>query len=200
MAKITLIHDDAHNHAINADMIVTDPPFEMDGAELHNIISRYNAPHLLLICSMRQLIDFAKSTDYKLGFDFVLDLVAPKQSKSQKQPHYLHAHAVYFYKSKSAFNRQRGTRSDVFKKGYCPTIVRANRERNSEHGHAKNEQAIKDLLSFFEVESVVDMFAGSGTVGLACAELDLDCTLIERDADNFAQIKQTFRFLGLYNE
>lgn len=196
MAKITLINDDASNYSIKADMIVTDPPFELSGQQIHEIISKYNAPNLLLICSLRQLIEFASLTDYKLGFDFVLDLVAPKQSKSQRQPNYIHAHAVYFYKSKSTFNRQHGERSDTFTKGYCPTIIRANRERNGEHGMAKNEQAIQDMLSFFEINSVIDMFAGSGTTGLACYELDLDCTLIEKDIEHFEQMQQTFKFLG----
>ena len=196
MAKITLINDDANNHSLTADMIVTDPPFELSGQQIHEIISKYNAPNLLLICSLRQLIEFASLTDYKLGFDFVLDLVAPKQSKSQRQPNYIHAHAVYFYKSKSTFNRQHGERSDTFTKGYCPTIIRANRERNGEHGMAKNEQAIQDMLSFFEINSVIDMFAGSGTTGLACYELDLDCTLIEKDIEHFEQMQQTFKFLG----
>ena len=196
MAKITLINDDASNYSIKADMIVTDPPFELSGQQIHEIISKYNAPNLLLICSLRQLIEFASLTDYKLGFDFVLDLVTPKQSKSQRQPNYIHAHAVYFYKSKSVFNRKHGERSDVFTKGYCPTIIRANRERNGEHGMAKNEQAIQDMLSFFEVTSVVDMFAGSGTTGLACYELGLDCTLIEKDVEYFEQMQQTFKFLG----
>lgn len=196
MAKITLINDDASNHSLTADMIVTDPPFELSGQQIHEIISKYNAPNLLLICSLRQLIEFASLTDYKLGFDFVLDLVAPKQSKSQRQPNYIHAHAVYFYKSKSTFNRQHGERSDTFTKGYCPTIIQANRERNGEHGMAKNEQAIQDMLSFFEINSVIDMFAGSGTTGLACYELDLDCTLIEKDIEHFEQMQQTFKFLG----
>lgn len=196
MAKITILNDDAVNHRLTADMIVTDPPFEMGGKQINDIISQYQASHLLLICSLRQLIQFAQVTDYKMGFDFVLDLVAPKQSKSQRQPNYIHAHAVYFNKGKSAFHRQHGERSDVFTKGYCPTIIRANRERNSEHGMAKNETAIKDMLSFFEVESVIDMFAGSGTTGLACLELDLDCTLIEKDTEHFNQMKQTFEFIG----
>lgn len=197
MAKITLIHDDARNQHIAADMIVTDPPFEMNGQELHDIISRYSAEHLLLICSLRQLVEFCQKTDYKMGFDFVLDLVAPKQSKSQKQPNYIHAHAVYFYKRKSAFNRKHGVRSDVFTQGYCPTIIRANSERRGEHGQAKNETAIKDLISFFEISSVVDMFAGSGTTGMACMELDIDCTLIEQDISNFQNLSKKFQFLGI---
>ena len=197
MAKITILNDDAVNHRLTADMIVTDPPFEMSGKQINDIISQYNSNHLLLICSLRQLIEFAQATDYKMGFDFVLDFVAPKQSKSQQQPNYIHAHAVYFYKSKSVFNRRHGERSDVFTKGYCPTIIKASRERNNEHGMAKNVTAIKDMLSFFDIESVIDMFCGSGTTGLACLELDIDCTLIEKDPEHFSKMKQTFEFLGV---
>lgn len=196
MAKITLINDDASNHSLTADMIVTDPPFEMSGQQLHDIISQYNAPNLLLICSLRQLVEFANITDYKLGFDFVIDLVAPKQSKSKFQPNYIHAHAVYFYKNKSVFNRHKGERSDVFTTGYCPTIFRGSRERNEQHGMAKNETAIRDMLTFFDVSSVVDMFAGSGTVGLACHDLMINCTLIEKDLKNFEIMQQNVEFLG----
>lgn len=197
MAQIKIIHGNAQDFEIAADMIVTDPPFELNGWQLNEIIKQYEAPHLLLICSMHQLIEFSKHTDYKMGFDFVLDLVAPKQAKSQKQPNYIHAHAVYFYKKKSAFHRQHGERSDVFTKGYCPTIIRANSERRNQHGQAKNETAIKDMLSFFDVHSVVDMFAGSGTTGLACLELGIACTLIEKDETHFKNMRQTFEFLGV---
>lgn len=197
MPKIKLIHADATAQTIKAEMIVTDPPFDLRGEELYNIIKNYDAEHLLLICSMRQLISFAQVTDFKMGFDFVLDLVAPKQSKSLHQPNYIHAHVVYFYKHKTAFNRKNGERTDVFTKGYCPTIVRASRERNDESGYAKNQQALTDILSFFKIDSVVDMFAGSGTTGLACNELGIQCTLIEKDLQTFEKMRQKFKFLGL---
>lgn len=198
MATIKLIHGDAANHTISADMLLTDPPFEMGGKELASIISKYDSRHLLLICTMRQLLDFSQHTDLKFNLDFVFDLVAPKQSKSSKQPNYRHVHAVYFTRqgAKSVFDRKRGTRSDVFTVGYMPTIFTAPRERSGVHGHAKNEQAIRDLLSYFDVRSVVDPFAGSGTTGLACMELGIDCTLIERDQGLYDNLKTTFRFLG----
>lgn len=195
---IQIIHADAATQSVRADMIVTDPPFEMDGEKLSNVLSKYYADHLILICSMRQLLDYSKhQTAYKFGFDMVLDIVAPKQSKSQQQPNYTHAHAVYFYRKKSAFNRKLGRRFDVFTDGYFPTIVRAPRERNDEHGHAKSVAALQSILSFFDVKSVVDPFAGSGTTGLACAELGLDCTMIEQSAAHVKSMQKTFRFLGL---
>lgn len=196
---IQLICGDATDYQLKADLIVTDPPFEMCGKQLAGIIGQYHADHLLLICSMRQLLEFSQHTDFKLNFDLVIDLVAPKQSKSLLQPNYIHAHAVYMTRNrvKSRFNRKSGQRSDVFTKGYFPTIIRANRERSDEHGHAKNQQAIQDMLNCFDVESVIDMFAGSGTTGLACLELDIDCILIEKNDARFQDMQQTFEFLGI---
>ena len=170
----------------------------MKGEQLANIISQYQSDHLLMLCSMHQLLDFSKHSDFKLNFDLVIDIVAPKQSKSVHQPFYTHIHAVYMTrnKAKTRFNRKHGERSDVFTEGYFPSIIRANRERSEEHGHAKNQQAIQDVLSFFDVQTVVDMFAGSGTTGLACLELGIDCILIEKSKEHYENAKQTFEFLG----
>lgn len=196
---IKLIHGDASDFNLKADLILTDPPFEMNGQQLANIIDQYQSDHLLMLCSMHQLLDFSKHSNFKLNFDLVIDIVSPKQSKSVHQPFYTHIHAVYMTrnKAKTRFNRKNGQRSDVFTKGYFPSIIRANRERSEEHGHAKNQQAIQDILSCFDVSTVIDMFAGSGTTGLACLELDIDCTLIEKDAEHFKNTKQTFKFLGV---
>lgn len=195
---IKLIHGNASDFNFEADLILTDPPFEMKGEQLANIISQYQSDHLLMLCSMHQLLDFSKHSDFKLNFDLVIDIVAPKQSKSVHQPFYTHIHAVYMTrnKAKTRFNRKHGERSDVFTAGYFPSIIRANRERSEEHGHAKNQQAIQDILSFFDVQTVVDMFAGSCTTGLACLELNLDCILIEKSKEHYENAKQTFEFLG----
>lgn len=196
---IKLINGDAKDFNIRADLICTDPPFEMGGEELAHIIEQYDSNHLLMLCSMHQLLDFYKYTDFKLNWDGVIDLVAPKQSKSVHQPNYIHANLVYMTRGrvKSLFNRKHGERSDVFTKGYFPSIIRASRERSQEHGHAKNQEAIQNVLSYFDFDSVVDMFAGSGTTGLACDELGINnITLIEKDKTNFDNMAQTFRFLG----
>ena len=195
---ITLINADSATQSISADLIMTDPPFEMSGKDLYNILINYNVDHLVLICSMRQLLEFSKLTDYRLNFDLVLDIASPKQSKSLHQPFYLHTNVVYFSRKgvKSAFNRKDCKRSDVFTDGYFPSIIRAPRERNDEHGHAKSEQALRDILMCFDVKSVADPFAGSGTTGLACLALGIDCTLVEKNLDFFNAMQKTFKFLG----
>ena len=50
MAKTTLIHGDAADYAhLSADIMLTDPPFEMSGEALAGIINRYPVQHLLLL-------------------------------------------------------------------------------------------------------------------------------------------------------
>ena len=128
--RITLIHGDAADHGRAADLILTDPPYEMPGSELARIIGGFDAPHLVLITTMRQLLDFLPRTDWRLNFDFVLDGVAPKKSKSLQQPNYTHQTGVYLTRPgvKSVFGRKLRQRSDVFEaNGYWPTIFHAPR-------------------------------------------------------------------------
>lgn len=200
MSKIKLIHGDALKHSVTADMILTDPPFDMSVSKLCNIILNQDSKHLLLITTMRQLLDLHPLLGWKLSFDFVLDSVAPKKSNSKQQPNYTHNTGVYLHHPdvKSLFNRKLRQRSDVFEgNGYWPTIFHAPRERAQVHGMAKNTDAITDLLGSFDVQSVVDPFAGSGTTGIAAFELDIDCTLIELSETNCSTIRQTFSFFGM---
>ncbi len=43
---IKLIHGNASDFNFEADLILTDPPFEMKGEQLANIISQYQSDHL----------------------------------------------------------------------------------------------------------------------------------------------------------
>lgn len=199
MASITLIHGDAAQHGGSADLILTDPPYDLPGRQLAAIIERYQAPHLVMLTTMRQLLEFMAVGGWQLNFDFVFDAVMPKQSRSRQQPNYMHQTGVYLTRPgvKSVFNRQRRQRSDVFEaNGYWPTIFHAPRENLRQHGMAKNTDSITDLLGSFEVASVLDPFAGSGTTGFAALELGLDCTLIDIEASSYEAMKQGFRFIG----
>ena len=196
--QLKLIEGDAGRFSCSADLIFTDPPYEMGGSELARILERYDSSHLVLITTMRQLVDFLAVTDWHLAFDFVLDGVAPKKSKANHQPNYLHQTGVYLTKpgEKSRFSRKLRQRSDVFvDNGYWPTIIRAPRD-NSRHGMGKNVDSITDILGSFDAESVIDPFAGGGSVGLAAFELDMDCTLIEMEHKNILSIQQLFKFMG----
>jgi len=195
---ITVINGNANDYAYSADMIFTDPPFDMSGKELNSIISKYNADHLLLVTIGKQYTEFCKLTDYEFVLDFIFDTVVPSKSKSKHQPHSNHNLIVYMRKKgvKSAFNRMIATRRDVATKGYFPTIFRASKNRMKEYGYAKNLTAITDLLSAFDVKSVIDMFAGTGTVAHACKELGKDCISIEQKRELTDQLYSEMSFFG----
>ncbi len=184
-------------------MILTDPPYDMPGRELAGILARYDAPHLVMLTTMRQFVEFVEATGpaWHLAFDFVVDGVAPKKSRSVMQPHYVHQTGVYMTRpgTKSAFDRRRRHRSDVFEaNGYWPTIMRAPRQAMQEHGMAKSLAAVTDILGSFDVASVIDPFAGRGTTALAAADLGhIDVTLVERDPAHIATIRKNLRFVGL---
>ncbi len=199
MPKLTLINSDASVCEITSDIIVTDPPYDMPATTLAHIIQRQDSRHLVLLTTMSQLIELYPLLGWKLAFDFVLDAVAPKKSRNDQQPNYIHHTGVYLHSpgEKSLFSRKRRQRSDVFEgNGYWPTIFHAPRERSQQHGMAKNTDAITDILGSFDVYSVTDLFAGSGTTGLAAFDLGIDCTLIEKDHYLCDNIASQFRFLG----
>ncbi len=198
--KICVLNSDAAIERIKCDLLVTDPPFDMGGEELASIINNQECDHLLLITTMKQLLSFCANSKWELSFDFVLDHVVPKKSKSFHQPNYIHSTCVYMTRNgaKSLFNRKRRERSDTFdKNGYWPTIIRAPRDRMQQLGYAKNTKALIDVIGCFDVKVIGDVFAGSGTTGLAAFELDLDCVLVELDNHLCDQIKQQFKFLGI---
>lgn len=98
---------------------------------------------------MKQAVELLKCSAWELNFDFVLDAVIPKKSKSIHQPNYTHATGVYLTRNnpKSLFSRKLRQRSDTFdNNGYWPSIIRAPRERLESHGMAKNQKAIEDIL------------------------------------------------------
>ena len=201
MSKITLLNDDARHVKASADLILTDPPYELDGFELAQIIDAFDCQHLVMLTTMKQLLAFAKHSQYTLSFDFVINAVVPKQAKSLHAPNYTHQTGVYMTKGKvkSRFNRKLRRRSDnADANGYWPTIFRAPRDRMQDHGLAKNLNAITDLLGSFEgINTVLDPFAGSGTTGLAALELGLDCTLVEREENHIELMLNQFAFLGV---
>lgn len=204
MAKITLINRDNNDVVFPvADIIFTDPPFELPGADLAKSLGRIESNHLVLITTMSQLLGFIQAApEWKLNFDFVIDGVAPKNSKSRQRPNYLHQTGVYMTKAraKTCFSRFARPRSDVAEaNGYWPTIFRAPRINRNSFGIGKNPDAMTDLLGSFEVKSVIDPYAGSGSTGIAAIELGMECLLVERDPETYKIMRKNLRFLASYD-
>lgn len=198
---ITLINDDARNVGGAFDMLFTDPPFNMSGIDLKRVIDGFSFDHLVLICSMRQVIEFAPLSNLDFCFDLVVSHITPKKSRSYAQPNYLHANIVYFKREgvQSAFDRRLVERHDHYsdkKTHYYPSIFHAPKN-DMQYKYKKNQAMINDLVGAFNVQTICDPFAGSGTTGFACLEHQKDCTLIEQNCDAFAIMKQQFSMLGV---
>lgn len=199
LTSVRIINASALDVKLEADLILTDPPFDMDGKTLAKALDNVKCDHLVLITTMKQLLGLIKSSDWELAFDFVIDAVVPKKSKSVRQPNYTHATGVYLTRNgaKSIFSRKLRQRSDTFdNNGYWPTVIRAPRERLAEHGMAKSLSAITDILGSFNARSVCDLFAGSGTTAMAAWELEMDSINVELSKEHCETIKNSFKFLG----
>lgn len=198
---ITLINDDAKKYGGSYDMIFTDPPFEMSGKELLEVLRCFDYQHLLLICSAHQMLDLYKLSDLDFAWQMVLDFKTPTKNRSYQLPHIHHANIAYFRKKgvKSAFDRRRVVRQDHYSDDsnhYYPSVFHAPKT-DMQYKYQKNQAMIDDLIGAFDVQTVCDPFAGSGTTGFACMEHRKDCTLIEKDIDAFKIMRDTFKLLGV---
>ena len=199
MANHKIILGDNSKQKEKADMILTDPVFELDGKVLADILSNYEADHLVLITSMRQLLSFVANSDWVFGFDWVMNSVVPDKAKSIRSANIIHNNCVYMRKKgvKSVFNRTLRMRSDCFKNnGYWPTILNAPADRLKEYHWAKNLNAVTDILGSFEAESVVDPFLGSGTTSMAAQTLGIDSIGVEILESAYTLSCNNIRFMG----
>ncbi|SUB38206.1 Adenine specific DNA methylase Mod [Pasteurella multocida] len=198
---IKLIHGDSSKVDIPAiDMIFTDPPFEMSGKDLLKVLSNFDYKHLVLICSMHQALDLYKLSDLDFAFQLVISHMTPTKNRSYQQPHIVHSNVIYFRKRgvKSAFDRRRVQRYDTYsdeKTAYFPSIFHAPKT-DLVYKYQKNQNMINDLIGSFDVESVLDPFAGSGTTLLACLEHKIKhVVMIEKDKEAFQIMKNQSKVL-----
>lgn len=203
---IKIIYGDAWNINLDkVDMIFTDPPFEMTGKQIAAILDNFSYDHLVLICSMHQAIEFAKHTDLEFGFDLVISHISPKKSKSYSVPNMVHSNILYFRKKnvKSAFDRRKITRNDVYsdeQNYYYPSIFHAPKT-NLAYKYQKNQQMINDVLGSFNVDSVLDIFAGSGTTALAAYENGIkNAVMIEKNKEAFDIMKAHCKLVINHND
>lgn len=188
---ITILNKDALLYNFGEhELIFTDPPYELSGSQLNKAFNNINSNHCVMLCTMRQLIELTKISEWELRFDFVWDFVAPKKSKQWSQPHYTHSTGVYLTRNndKSLFSRKNKT--------YFPTVIRANRQVRGEGNYTKNQESTTELLSMFNAQSVIDPFAGNGTTGFSAVELNKRVTLNDLSEKQYSFLKNAFSFFN----
>lgn len=200
---IYISNKDSSEINLDVDMILTDPPFEMSGAEILRVISGIKYDHLVLICSLHQALDFYKLSNLEFAFDLIIDHKVPRKSFSYCAPNFVHSNIVYFRKKgiKSAFDRRLVQRHDQYSddsNAYYPSIFTAPKV-GMKYKYQKNQLMINDLVGSFEVQSICDPFSGSGTTGLACVEHKKDAYLIEINNDAFTILENNLSLFADVN-
>ena len=152
---------------------------------------------------MHQAIVLYKVKDLEFSFDLVVSHITPKNSKNYAMPNMLHSKILYFKKPaiKSAFDRRKVQRNDVYSDEnnyYFPSIFHAPKTSLT-YKYQKNQNMVNDLIGSFDIKSVLDPFAGSGTTAYACAEHGIDAYCIEQNKLAFDIMKNNLRMLSIYN-
>ncbi|WP_080546128.1 DNA methyltransferase [Actinobacillus pleuropneumoniae] len=117
----------------------------------------------------------------------------------------VHSNILYFRKKnvKSAFDRRKITRNDVYsdeQNYYYPSIFHAPKT-NLTYKYQKNQQMINDVLGSFNVDSVLDIFAGSGTTALAAYENGIkNAVMIEKNKEAFEIMKAHCKLVINHND
>jgi 16S rRNA G966 N2-methylase RsmD len=165
-----------------ADMVFTDPPYQLDIEDVNCALILSKVSHIVLICTFKQAAELYSLRSFDFRFDFVINAHIPKSFMNQKQPYYTHQTGVYFSEKDADTifdcNNAIGVRSE---KAYWHTIIDAPRNTQDKHGHAKNIQGLIDVLSGFTAKTVIDMFSGSGSTLIACEKTGRRCYGMELD-------------------
>lgn len=93
------------------------------------------------------------------------------------------------------FTKDKDKKCDPFnflEQSEMKNVQEYNLKKESEHPTEKNRELVKKFvkISSNEGDLVLDCFAGSGTTGVACAELGRNCILIERDEKYFKMAQE----------
>ncbi len=201
---IYISNQDSREVKLNVDMVLTDPPFEMSGDEFLSVIDGINYNHLVLICSLHQALDIYRQSNLMFSFDLVIDQKTPTKTVTYKVPNKVHSNILYFRKRgvESAFDRRLVSRHDQYSEestGYYPSIFTAPKV-DMKYKYQKNQAMMNDLVGAFDVDSICDPFAGSGTTGIACLEHKKEAYLIEKNREAFNILKQNLSLFSNIKE
>jgi len=154
----------------NIDIIFTDPMYNDSPDFFIGSLYCINSNNILLMCTMKQAINLSTNSELKFRFDTVLYFRTPSSSMNKKVPYYNHKNIIYLTKNnETIFNcdNATGTFSD---RGFYPSVIEAKKNTQEVHGMTKPVDALVEILSGYKCKTVIDLFAGSGSILLACVK------------------------------
>lgn len=164
------------------DMVLTDPPFEMAANEVSEIIKKFSDTFVVSGCgkNYHQLC-----TLFKYHFEIISIRSKPQSMPHRRSPQILHwCNAFLTNNGDHCFDRD-------LKGSYFPSVMECKATKGN---YGKPLQWAVDILSACHATTIVDCFAGTGTVLIACEKLGKTCYTAEKDERLCELIKQRFLF------
>lgn len=164
------------------DMIFTDPPYEID-VDYASLALCVDNAHVFIFNNDRALVRQLNTSpfDFKKFFVFNHSACAIPQEGGNEcfLDHILISHEVVG-KPLVRFNKGKGLR----------TVIKGEYRRSKIHKHEKPAALLSDIITSYTDagHSVIDFFAGSGSLLSVCHQLKRICYSIELDPKNCQQI------------
>lgn len=144
-----------------------------------------------IFCDARMIYEF--ETVIKTHFDIKNRLIWLRKNMANGRvikSKFISSYEVIFYFGNKDLNLPEDWGSERFD-SFEYAVPQSNFSEGKFHPTQKPIELIKRLINVgsHEGESVLDCFAGSGTTGIACKELNRKCILIERESEYINTIK-----------
>jgi len=166
-----------------ADMVFTDPMYDDSPANFIAAIDAIDVDNILLMTTFKQSAEVLKSSTWRFKFDCVLYFKTPSSMLNKKVPYYLHKNLFYMTKNDGiegifSCDNAKGVFSE---KGYYPSVFEAKKNTQEKHGLSKPVDSLVQILSGYRAKTLIDLYAGSGTVAIACEKTNRRALMMELD-------------------
>jgi len=168
-----------------SELVVTDPPYDMRGGDVMDIVGRF-APRAIVLCGDRQAFEIASI------WRFALDLIwvhrTPRKFPTLHAPLMCHTHCVIITKPgvKSEWQKPRPDYKSVIE-------IAGPEYEDTEMGHGKAAGLFVLMMEGFKHRAIADPFMGTGAVVLACESSGRTCVGVEKEPSTLAVALERFR-------
>ncbi len=164
-----------------ADMIFTDPPYEIESVDIYLTIKQISENSNILIWASDKQIPFifdAKIGEFKRLYTIDTGIASPTNNDV-----YVNHIAILRFKVGNAtkFNNVHDGGRSIIKTEY-----RKNLKEEKLHNHQKSLKTLGLFIEYWsnKKQLVVDIFGGSGSTMAACEQLNRKCYMMELDPKN----------------
>lgn len=153
-----------------ADLILTDPPFDMEARSVFQAITAFSDRYIVAGCG-NHYMNLCRKLDFH--FEVISQRSKPQSIPDTKKPQILHWNNAFLTQPGIEHCFDRGLAG-----GYFPSLIPAYK-LDIQGNYAKPLQWAIDLLSVCHAQTIADPFAGAGTVLIAAEKLGKTCYAIE---------------------